>query len=186
MKKYIFGYGSLINLESASRTLKRPLSKGDVKVANLKNYQRNWLLWDTVFSSELSEEVRGIFLNVSYSEGEYLNGVLIELNDEELGYFKIREKNYNCVDVSENIELELNDSDEEYIVYTFAGKSDFLLNNDFTNSYIFEKYIDIVNIGLSNFGEAFYSEFTKTTVLNSVPKLSGTYTFVDSSQQKAR
>jgi hypothetical protein len=185
MKRYLFGYGSLINLESASRTLKRVLSKNDVFITRLNQFQRNWLLWDNVFSEHLQKEVKGVFLNVSVSKEEYLNGLIFELSDEELGYFKLREKNYDCLDVTELVEIENFNYNVKFKVFTFAGKPDCLLNNS-ENSFIFERYIQIVNSGVTQFGDDFKKEFEKTTVLNNLPKIEGPYSFVDNKQQQAR
>ncbi|WP_028522666.1 hypothetical protein [Runella limosa] len=186
MKSYIFGYGSLVNLVSASRTLKRDLSNKDVYIAKLNQYQRNWFLWDNVYSEQLQNQVKGVFLNISYSKNDYLNGLIFEISDEELDYFKLREKNYNCVNVTELVEIENFNLNEKCKILTFAGKKDYLLDVDFENAYIFERYIEIVHTGVAQFGKVFQEEFEKTTIQSKIPQIPGSYIFIDKQQQTAR
>lgn len=89
--KYIFGYGSLMNNTSLALTLPGPRT---IQSATLKGYQRS--------------------VNVPYGDYLYMNivpnkdmsveGVLIEISDEEFGPLKEREAGYDAVDVSESIE----------------------------------------------------------------------------------
>src|SRR5688572_12851915 len=105
METLLFGYGSLINLESASRTLKRELVRKDVATAVLRDYKRNWTLWDEVISNDLGQQVKAVFLNVEPQEDSFLNGIVFRVSNDELDYFKIREKNYYCADITQLVSL---------------------------------------------------------------------------------
>jgi hypothetical protein len=188
MKNYIFGYGSLINLESASRTLKRTLERQDVFTVHLKGYLRCWNLFDDVFSNAKSKDVKAVFLNIVKSESSVINGIILPVNEHELDYFKTREKNYDCVDVSQQI---VNSDDKKIIgkikVYTFVGKPSCLTENspDF-DYFIFQKYINIVEKGVKSFDANFWNLYNETTIPFEFPILEGDYQFIDSNQQKAR
>lgn len=185
-KKYIFGYGSLINLSSASRTLKRDLLKEDILICNLHNYQRSWTIWDFAFSEELSQQIKSVFLNITFLKNSYLNGIIFEISDNELSNFKIREKNYDCVDVTHLIECESLKIDSNIRIYTFVGKKDFLTEPQSNGYYVFQKYIEIVENGICSLDETFINEFRNTTISTSIPIIKGYYSFIDNKQQNAR
>ncbi|GAB3903255.1 gamma-glutamylcyclotransferase [Larkinella knui] len=184
LKKYVFGYGSLINCSSASKALNRNLSKEDIILVNLINFQRNWSLWDEVFSLKLQKNVKGIFLNILQSQGNYMNGIIIEVSDEELKNLVIREKNYDCIDVTNNIEFTDKNLSDNFEVYSFIGKNEYIFDENILDGYIFENYIKIVDVGLINISEEFRNEFYKTTLNRNTSILEGAYSFIDYNQQK--
>ena len=189
MKKYIFGYGSLINLESASRTLKRTLFTSDVETVVLSNYSREWNLFDDVFSSNLDKQVNAVFLNITPNDNGKINGLAIGVSDEELEYLKIREKNYLCVDVSEYIKKSKKffKAGEPFQVFTFVGKKECLTTSFPDNRYfVFSKYISIVENGVSSFGKSFKAKFIETTGTIEFPIIDGDYSFINTNQQNAR
>ena len=179
------GYGSLINLESASKTLRRKITKNDVRTGLLHGFERSWTLWDNVFSMDLEKQVKGVFLNIMPKEGAFLNGTLLTISNSELEFLKVREKNYECVEVTKEITLH-NQSDSHLSVFTFLGKKEHLVGDDADNYFIFERYLELVNLGILEFGELFSSVFNNTTRASSLPRLPGLYTFVDTSQENAR
>ena len=183
-KKYVFGYGSLINCVSASKTLDRKLSREDLVPANLDNFQRSWSLWDDVFSEKLHEKVKGIYLNIIPSQDNYTNGVIIEINDKELKNLSIREKNYHCIDVTNSIKISNEKVFDNFEVFSFIGKDEYLVKGDTLDGYIFENYIKIVDAGISDISKEFHSEFYETTLVSNMPILDGAYSFVDYNQQK--
>lgn len=186
MNTFLFGYGSLINLESASRTLKRPLSMQEVHAGVLKGYERNWTLWDDVFSDSLGKQVKGVFLNLVASEVSSANGVLINISNEELEYFILREKNYNYTDITNQVTFSPELNDDNYKVITFVGKEENLVFENAEGYYVFDRYLDIVNSGIRSFGYDFEAMFHQTTQPYPFPAITGPYTFIDMAQQKAR
>jgi len=187
MKKFIFGYGSLINLESAGRTLQRPLTREEVYTVTLNGYTRCWNLFDDVFSEIMNEEVKAVFLNIANSENSNINGIILPVNELELSEFKTREKNYDCVDVTKLIKItDERSPKKKYRVYTFVGKASCLTENINNHYFVFQKYINIVERGVNSFTSDFTSEFHKTTMPLSFEILQGDYKFIDAKQQKAR
>ena len=181
----ILGYGSLINSQSASRTLKRELLVADLHEAILYNYRRSWTYWAYVHSVYLDSLVKGVFLNVEYDQKAMINGVIFKVNNEELEYLKSREKNYDCVDVTTNVKL--NDSSIKFDkVFTFVGNESNQINLTEINLFIFKKYIAIVEEGVKDFGTEFSELFQLTTGKMEVPLIEGDYLFTDNEQQKSR
>lgn len=90
MKKYIFGYGSLMNQRSLEKTL--PGKKIADRV-DLIGYQRKFN-----FPAESY-----LFLNIVPRAKYIMRGVLISVTDEELKTLKNRETGYECTEVTERI-----------------------------------------------------------------------------------
>ena len=185
MNTLLFGYGSLINLESASKTLKRKLEKQDVYCASLQDYIREWSIADDVIAMEFSKKVKGIFLNIVPKKESHLNGILCVITHSELSVMKVREKNYDCMDVTSLINCE-NVSFKNYRVVTFVGKPESIIRSDDGNCFVFDQYIKKVMKGVNDFGEAFNRKFDQTTTPRSFPILQGDYQFVDALQNKSR
>lgn len=185
MRQLLFGYGSLINLESASRTLKRTLSVNDVTTAMLTGYERSWSLWDNALADSLERAVKGVFLNVMPAADASLNGVVIDVSDDEMGYFLLREKNYDCTDITDRLILD-KDIATDFKAFTFVGKKDYLAIAPAAEYYIFSRYIDIVNTGVKAFGDEFANMYDNTTRPAQFPIIPGTYSFIEASQQNSR
>lgn len=90
MKKYIFGYGSLINQKSLQKTLPGKKIKGRI---DLIGYQRKFN-----FPAE-----GHLFLNIVPRKRKKVKGVIIPVTDGELKKIKKRETGYKCVDVTNRI-----------------------------------------------------------------------------------
>ncbi|MFT3910969.1 MAG: gamma-glutamylcyclotransferase family protein [Ferruginibacter sp.] len=185
MHTLLFGYGSLINLESASKTLKRKLEKHDVYPSSLQGYIREWNIADDVIAMELTKIVKGIFLNIIPEKASHLNGILCSITDNELSMMKVREKNYDCVDVTALITCDFF-SLKSHKVVTFIGKQENIIKEDDGNCYVFHQYVKKVIKGVHDFGKAFNEEFNQTTMPYSFPTLHGDYQFVDAIQNKSR
>lgn len=181
----IFGYGSLINLASASRTLQRELVKEDFHVATLHNFQRSWTYWAYVHSALLDKQVKGVFLNIENCKDAKLNGIVFRVDENELEYLKKREKNYDCIDISKDLIFEniLSDFD---LVFTFIGNPTNIIKNSGDDCYIFKKYINIVETGVNMLGDEFSKFFNTTTTSVFTPLVEGDYFFIDIEQQNSR
>ena len=95
MKSYIFGYGSLINLESVAKTLGRTVNDNQVLIVDAKNYSRLWrLVVQVIVNKYRGKPVNAVFFDIADKHGEELNGILIEVSTYELKKLDIREKYY--------------------------------------------------------------------------------------------
>ena len=87
MKQYVFGYGSLMNPESARKTLKRRV---EARPATLLGYMR-----------KCNAPVNGyLYMNLIPWVGGRVGGVLLLVSWRELAMLKVREVGYECVDVT--------------------------------------------------------------------------------------
>ena len=142
MKNYIFGYGSLIENESRTRTTKNAIK---VYPAYVVGYKRGW------FARVNVPGLTTTFLGCIKSESlnNKVNGVIYEIHKNDLPDLDRRENNYTRVEIRHsdikllaNLNLNLND---KVFVYLNEGISDdnmlqYLPNKDFP---IVQSYVDI-------------------------------------------
>ena len=163
MKTYLFGYGSIINLASASKTLGRELRLEDLQCVNLIGYKRYWDAKIQVFSNRLNKTIYSAFLNIekTCNPEDLVNGVIFEINNEELEDFVRREINYRKVNVSSIIYPAIDHKSE---VYTFVYPNNLRAQDGEQNTYVLERYIQIVTEGCMQWGDSYYTEFKRKTV----------------------
>ena len=94
---YVFGYGSLMNPESAARTLQRVPSREELVPARLPGWQRKWQIAGSGLLGEEEEPRTLVFLDIVPAEkGRVMNGILLRVeNAEELARLDQRERHYN-------------------------------------------------------------------------------------------
>ena len=154
---YLFGFGSLINLASAQKSFKRVLTQNDLKPVKIKGYER---VWNAIESIAFEEEiVNGVFLNIQKNKDFILDGVVIEISNEELEVLKLREKNYSCIVIkSADVLDETINSDLIAFMTTNKDKIAFIGQKD---SFIPKKYVEVVKEALKNYDENFKKGFEK-------------------------
>jgi cation transport regulator ChaC len=179
MKNYVLGYGSLINLKSLSRTIKREASTNDIIPVKLHSFKRKWNLKEKVHSSALNDTINAIFLNIERDDARWTNGVIFEVSNDELEYLNKRERKYNQLNVAQHIELYSGNKLDSTNVTTYVADEIEYLQSDFTdNSYVMENYLKIVKQGCMDLGFEFYSDYIKTTDKFKFNILKGDYKFV--------
>jgi len=177
MKNYLFGYGSLLCPENINITLKRKILENQLLRVDLQEYARIWNLVDHVIMTESGKKEEAVFLNIIRNKDSSVNGVMFEITDEEIKNFDNREKNYERVDVTDNIFPKM-ENKGEMTVYTYVGKSKFLIDN-FKNPIVLEKYRNIVLKGLSYWEENLSKFFKNTINEGTLPMVKGDYQFLD-------
>ena len=181
-KLYIFGYGSIINPQSAEKTLRRNLNKNEIVECNLGKYERVWNVVDSVIISDSKHTLTdAVFLNIQKNKDKLTNGVIIEISKVELERFDERERNYDRIDVTENIIPKINDG----IVYTYIGKKMHLSNNS-KNIVLLTKYHEIVQKGLQCYDSTFQDNFANNTKSHNFKFVEGDYIFTDNKQRKMK
>lgn len=148
MATYIFGYGSLMN--SASRRLTGKTAEAIPAVVNgFKRY------WGKVDDSYILSP-----LVVDKGEGS-VNGVLLQVNDQELAEFDIRERGYQRVEVMHS-QLEkchtLLPNDEVWVYIKDNPEPPCDL------SPIMQTYVDTVLAGCLEISEQFARQFIEQTI----------------------
>jgi hypothetical protein len=79
---YLFGFGSLININSAQKSFQRVLKQEDLIPVQIKGFQRVWNALESVkFDEDL---VNGVFLNIEKNPQNTLYGVVIKITAQEL------------------------------------------------------------------------------------------------------
>ena len=187
MSIYVLGYGSLMNVESASRTLKREIKLSDLIQVNLLGYARVWTVKDKIYSEKLAKRVDAVFLNIEKSSnfGQGINCILIKITQAELEKIKIREKNYNCIDVSNSVKPKQDKSiDPSSKIFAFIGKDTSKIKKKDPNLFIMGMYIKMVLTACRNLGVNFLQEFKNTTQIARFKVIDGNYVFVELEQAK--
>lgn len=178
---YLFGFGSLININSAQKSFKRVLKQEDLIPVQIKGFQRVWNALESVkFDKDL---VNGVFLNIEKNPQNTLYGVVIKITAQELEVLKLREKNYSCINISFKDVLN-RDFDSDLIAFMTINKEKIAKKDD-ENCFIPSKYIDILNEGLKNYDEFFVNDFKKCLENLPFSLKEGNYTFSDPIQNSA-
>jgi cation transport regulator ChaC len=179
MKNYVFGYGSLINLKSLSRTIKREASIDNIIPVKLHSFKRKWNLKEQVYSSELNTTINAIFLNIEKDNNSWTNGVIFEVTNDELKFLNNRERKYKHINIAQHIEFYSgNNLDSSRVITYIADKSEYLQNYYSDNSYVMENYIKIVNQGCMDLGLSFNDDYKQTTDTFKFQIIKGEYNFI--------
>lgn len=93
MKQYVFGYGSLINTASRLRTVP---SATEVIPVTVSHMSRGWWL----NSTRRTRPITYLSVVVSEDAADMCNGVMFEVNEEELAALDYREQGYDRVSFS--------------------------------------------------------------------------------------
>jgi len=140
MRNFIFGYGSLIESSSRTRTSPNATDAYPVEIAGL---QRGW--WARVPVSGLSTT----FLGCAVSENDRINGVLFEVDVTDLKKMDIREEGYDRI-VVDNAAIKdycevLTEKDQVWVyVNSNFSAPDFIANNIPNKDFpIVQSYVDI-------------------------------------------
>ena len=178
MKTYIFGYGSLINLESISKTIGREVYSENIEPVKLLHHRRIWNLKESIFSEVLKKDIIGIFLNIEPSQGQWINGVLFEVSQTELFNLSERERNYRCIEISRDIIPYADFESNGNLIFVYlADDLNHLQNKPAPNYFVMNKYVEIVERGCFRIGNFFLDDYRKTTSDISFKKLDGMYRF---------
>ncbi len=179
---YLFGYGSLINLNSAQKSFKRKLTQEDLIPVRLKGYKKVWSSIETI-KFEDNKDIKGVFLNLQVDKNSFSTGVVIKITNEELELLKLREKNYSCITIKK--ECVLNKNLEDDLISFMTTKEDKLAKSGDTDSLIPAKYIDILTSAFTFYDKSFIEEYKKEVLENFPFSLKkGTYSFSDPTQNK--
>lgn len=173
MNKYIFGYGSLINLDSIAKTIERKVLKSEIIPTIVFGYSRIWNYKARVFSEKLNKNVDAVYLNLKESKKKYVNGIIFKISDAELDKLKLREKHYSLVDISDKTNLK-----DKYNIYTFICYHEDHLAKKTSEAYVFKKYLEIVNKGCDEMGPEFKQIYVDTTENIPFKIMDGEYKFI--------
>ena len=153
-KILIFGYGSLIN----NKSLKKTLPKAEIiDTGILRGYKR---VFGTKSTNRLTKNNRSIsVLNIEKNPKYYLNGVIIEINENDQKDLGERESAY------ERKELKvITDKNQELNALVFIDNSGITLPY-LKDEPIQKNYLNVCLKGAKSHGEKFHKEFLETTFI---------------------
>lgn len=173
----LFGYGSLMDPESASKTVRRPVTLGkNARPATLANFERNWDYWQNLVD-EQGGHVPLRFLGVTERIGYSCNGVAIRVSDAELARFDMRERYYRRSEVV----VEVDGAPRPAFVYMIDPG----MPTPPADARISSRYEKLVERAAEALGPGFAEVYRQTTITPMCARYEGSYSFVDRSQAQA-
>ncbi len=162
----LFGYGSLVLHESASMTLGRPA--GELRPASLHDWRRRFsqrrdnLTCEKTFECAAGwrpEWVLGLNVEEGEDQAGPVNGVVIELTEEELDRLDIREIRYDRVEVAGSVE----GSELPERIVTYTAKQFHFAPEPPEDSIILATYAATVEQGFEALGPGELNHYLATT-----------------------
>jgi len=151
-RHFIFGYGSLISAVSRAKTGET----GRVWPAVLTGYQRHW----SIMTTEFGMSSVAVTQSNSSKDTTMCNGVLIEIDENELGAFDIREQGYERALVS-------SEQLRAYAGVLPIGKiwvyHSVTITHPSQECPITLSYLDVILAGCLEYGHAFTEDFLTMT-----------------------
>jgi len=175
----VFGYGSLMNMMSAEKTLHRVMHQGDFKSAVLHGHSRSWTAPSCIRLQHESGRYLpcdGLFLDLSPSHTQSCNGVVVEVSELELAKLDVREHGY----VRTVVELEL-----EGVLLVEGFTYMMPIEAKQHEGIIPARYIRMIDEALASFPASFSDTFWETTQTSDAPVVEGEYEFVNCAQNNA-
>jgi hypothetical protein len=162
MKKYIFGYGSLVNNESRFLTIKRQTEPIKVIIDRSFGYIRKWNYYNK------DKNIIALGLE-KHNIGSKINGILFDIYDNEISLLDKREIGYKKIIIPSNfINILSNDklkNLDNSIIYTYIPTKDFLLDNykNINKNKLNQIYLNKCCNGFLSYNYTFYESFIDTT-----------------------
>ncbi len=154
MKQYIFGYGSIINYKNI-KELEKNNSRSIIPVL-VTNLERQLILTNSNFQ----------YFGVYDSVNKFTNGVLLEVNNEELKRLDKREKYYKRELLNKNrikFIYEKFKLSQDDLVYIFYPIDTLVKKTKYKKNYQIKEYIKLILIGSINFGKRFLIDFLESS-----------------------
>jgi hypothetical protein len=165
---------------SAQNALNRNLKQEEMIPVELAGFFRVWRAKEILFFDSLKAQKMGIFLDLKKQKDTWVNGILIDVTPQELEQMKLREKNYDCIDVTTH----LRNAAGVGQIFTFVCKPECQLKPEETDVAIPQGYLDLIKEGCDAIGHSFYLRYLQTTEDIHLPIQEGKYLFIDPVQAK--
>lgn len=143
-ENYIFGYGSLINAESRTRTG----HSGEATPVTVTGIQRVWNL--------VAPQYGLAAVGAVFKPNAKCNGVIVEVEESELPKFDAREEGYNRIRLDNSGITPTS----EGIVWTYVADAP---GRPSEECPIVQSYIDVIITACMEYGDDFVKEFIQTT-----------------------
>ena len=186
---WIFGFGSIVNIESLERTLGRKIVDADYEFTELQNYRREWNVamnnnhsisgYKRYFHRFHEGEANSggvvdgyiAFLGLRQCEKSNVNGIIFKVEEDELLALDQREKNYRRVDVSNYV----NNLRADRVLYCYMpseeGLQRYIEGEKMNKLFISVGYERSVEDAFKKAGKAQYCKYRASTLDTSLPRL---------------
>lgn len=158
----IFGYGSLLQLESLKATA--PSAK-NLRPVCIEGFQREFTLWDPIGWTETNLDLAnipfcGLNIRPLPNSKERVNGIVFEVDEADLPALLDREKEYELI---ETTAYDFKTSEPIGSCMVFSA-------NKTTGEYDFKseaqkRYLDVCLEGAAVYGDSFLNMFIDTTYI---------------------
>ena len=177
---YVFGYGSLVNVDLLEQFLNRKINPCDWKLCNLNGFRRIWNIamdnylnlsgYKYYIDSKTGRRLKiyVVFLNIYQVKQELVNGIIFKVTSSELKKIDKRERNYERININKFLDLNLTQPCWTYIGLKEAEiryKRGLELNTAFIN---INYYNNVIN-AFSSHGIGFLYRFKRSTANFEVP-----------------
>lgn len=172
-KVLIFGYGSLINSGSESRTIsEKAVHSMQPAIAFGLKRLFNYDAQKAKIKTDLSAKERSFLNTIPTTQlSQMINGVLIKVGKDDLAHLVQREKGYDLVPILVTLWDDViaeNRSAKIEIAYAFMASDELRQGVRYTHSGYDpdERYLRLVEKGAAAYGEKFLNYFNATTFLS--------------------
>jgi cation transport regulator ChaC len=179
--QYVFGFGSLVALDSLARYLGRdPFAADEVTRCRLGDHRRRWnvardnredLADHPHYVCAVSGERLAVFVtavNIRPAPGHAVNGVAFRVTDDHLAVLDRRERNYRRIEVSGRLDADVCGPVWAYRG-TAAAEARHAAGLAAGTALVNRTYLDTVHRAFASHGPAFLAEYHATTDPPEVP-----------------
>lgn len=169
---WVFGYGSLVAVESLAATIGRRLADSERRPAHLTGYGRRWNYGSLHLRGDWTHdgvEVRRglvVSLGLAPAADERCNGVIVRVADDDLALLDRRERDYERTDVTELIALDGSDDPVGGRVVTYVPRPSAIARyeeaRDARRAAVRREYWDLVHRAFDELGGAHPQLWTST------------------------
>lgn len=161
---YVFAYGSLLDPESAGRTLGAAPALAAYVPARLRGWRRAWTVADRVRLDDDGREVSAVFLDLEADVASVTPGALLRVDAAGLQALEKRERHYDVVDVTAAIEVVENAplsprGRAHARIVTFVGRVE---HRPGPEAVALDRYVTLVEDAARLHGATFEREFLDT------------------------
>ncbi len=178
---FVFGYGSLVNVENLEQHLRRKLTSGsDLMICGLKNFRRCWNIamnnsldlpnYKYYCDRQTGKRLDGFvtFLNIRPVQSQTIIGILFGVSEQELENLDRRERNYHRINVTSKIDIKIQGKAWVYIGLEQAEQR-YQEGLKRHSAMISQDYFDLVNNAYFSLGNYAFSNYVATTDKLEVP-----------------
>lgn len=178
---FVFGYGSLVNIGNLEQYLKRKLNPGaDYIICSLNNFQRCWNVamdnrvnlpnYKYYLHQPTGKRLDGYvaFLNIRPHQHHSLTGILFRVSDRELEHLDRRERNYQRINITEQLDTTALGNAWTYIGLPEAEQR-YQTGLTQTKTVIAQHYLDSVHQAYLALGSQKLAHYIATTEQPEIP-----------------